>query len=48
DYLALVDPGTFAEVSDEHNGPAVLAVAARVGSTRLIDNVPLVIAGARS
>ncbi|GAA4977502.1 hypothetical protein GCM10023205_51350 [Yinghuangia aomiensis] len=48
DYLALVDPGTFAEVSDEHNGPAVLAVAARVGTTRLIDNVPLVIAGARS
>ncbi|MDI2128014.1 pantoate--beta-alanine ligase [Yinghuangia seranimata] len=48
DYLALVDPATFAEVPAEHTGTAVLAVAARVGTTRLIDNVPLVIAGARS
>ncbi|UGQ09185.1 pantoate--beta-alanine ligase [Yinghuangia sp. ASG 101] len=48
DYLALVDPTTFAEVPAHHFGPAVLAVAARVGTTRLIDNVPLVIAGARS
>ncbi|WP_436787796.1 pantoate--beta-alanine ligase [Yinghuangia sp. YIM S10712] len=48
DYLALVDPTTFAEVPANHFGPAVLAVAARVGTTRLIDNVPLVIAGARS
>ncbi len=48
DYLALVDPATFAEVPADHFGAAVLAVAARVGTTRLIDNVPLVIAGARS
>lgn len=48
DYLALVDPATFTEVPANHTGPAVLAVAARVGTTRLIDNVPLVIAGARS
>lgn len=48
DYLALVDPATFAELPEGHAGPAVLAVAARVGTTRLIDNVPLVIAGARS
>ncbi|MEU8133163.1 pantoate--beta-alanine ligase [Streptodolium elevatio] len=48
DYLALVDPATFTEVPEHHSGPAVLAVAARVGTTRLIDNVPLVIAGARS
>ncbi|MEV4425355.1 pantoate--beta-alanine ligase [Streptomyces sp. R-07] len=41
DYLALVDPADFTEVSDGHDGEAVLAVAARVGSTRLIDNVPL-------
>ncbi|UBU13257.1 pantoate--beta-alanine ligase [Nonomuraea gerenzanensis] len=41
DYLALVDPATFAEVSDSYEGLAVLAVAARVGSTRLIDNVTL-------
>jgi pantoate--beta-alanine ligase len=48
DYLALVDPATFTEVPDAHTGPAVLAVAARVGTTRLIDNVPLAFAGARS
>lgn len=41
DYLALVDPQTFTEVPGDHRGEAVLAVAARVGGTRLIDNVPL-------
>lgn len=41
DYLALVDAHTFAEVGSDHRGEAVLLVAARVGSTRLIDNVPL-------
>jgi pantoate--beta-alanine ligase len=41
DYLALVDPLTFGEVPADFRGEAVLAVAARVGSTRLIDNVPL-------
>ncbi|GHG81821.1 pantoate--beta-alanine ligase [Streptomyces griseocarneus] len=41
DYLALVDPADFTEVPDDFTGPAVLAVAARVGTTRLIDNVPL-------
>ncbi|MEU8249823.1 pantoate--beta-alanine ligase [Nonomuraea sp. NPDC048916] len=39
DYLVLVDPATFAEVDESHSGAAVLAVAARVGATRLIDNV---------
>ncbi|MEO3874245.1 pantoate--beta-alanine ligase [Nonomuraea sp. B12E4] len=39
DYLVLVDPETFAEVNESHAGPAVLAVAARTGATRLIDNV---------
>ncbi|MGN9787475.1 pantoate--beta-alanine ligase [Nonomuraea sp. ZG12] len=38
DYLALVDPATFGEVPESHTGEAVLAVAARVGATRLIDN----------
>ena len=37
DYLALVDPSTFLPVTGA--APAVLAVAARVGTTRLIDNV---------
>src|SRR5690606_9964217 len=41
DYLVLVDPATFTEVPEDHHGEAILAVAARVGTTRLIDNVPL-------
>ena len=41
DYLALVDAATLAEVPDDAEGPALLAVAARVGTTRLIDNVPI-------
>ncbi|MPY62569.1 pantoate--beta-alanine ligase [Streptomyces spongiae] len=41
DYLALVDPADFTEISDGFTGEAVLAVAARVGTTRLIDNLPL-------
>ncbi|MFD4785607.1 pantoate--beta-alanine ligase [Streptomyces sp. NPDC058459] len=41
DYLALVDPADFTEIADDFTGEAVLAIAARVGSTRLIDNVPL-------
>jgi pantoate--beta-alanine ligase len=38
DYIAAVDPQTLKPV-DVVNGPTVLAVAARVGTTRLIDNV---------
>ncbi|MEV6784848.1 pantoate--beta-alanine ligase, partial [Streptomyces sp. NPDC051098] len=41
DYLALVDPATFAEIPDDHHGAAIIAVAAKVGDTRLIDNIPL-------
>ncbi|MFE9771506.1 pantoate--beta-alanine ligase [Streptomyces sp. NPDC005931] len=41
DYLALVDPADFTEIGDDFTGEAVLAVAGRVGSTRLIDNIPL-------
>ncbi|BFO14119.1 hypothetical protein SHKM778_05070 [Streptomyces sp. KM77-8] len=41
DYLALVDPADFTEIGDGFSGEAVLAVAARVGSTRLIDNTTL-------
>jgi pantoate--beta-alanine ligase len=39
DYLALADPHSFAEVSADRTGPAILLVAAKVGGTRLIDNV---------
>ena len=45
DYLALVNPADFTEVDAAYRGPAVLALAAKVGSTRLIDNLPLEIEG---
>lgn len=43
DYLALVDPADLREVSDDFVGEALLAVAARVGTTRLIDNLLLAV-----
>ncbi|HEY7075256.1 MAG TPA: pantoate--beta-alanine ligase [Solirubrobacteraceae bacterium] len=45
DYVALVDPDSFEPLA-RLDGPAVLAVAARVGAVRLIDNVPLEPVGA--
>ncbi|SDB97566.1 pantothenate synthetase [Sanguibacter gelidistatuariae] len=39
DYLALVDPTTVEDVPQTYVGPALLLVAARVGATRLIDNM---------
>ena len=39
DYATIVDPATFTDVPDDHVGPAVFVVAARVGGTRLIDNM---------
>ncbi|MFH9419866.1 pantoate--beta-alanine ligase [Streptomyces sp. NPDC017529] len=41
DYVALVDPADFTEVPETYEGEAVLAVAAKVGTTRLIDNIRL-------
>lgn len=38
DYLKIVHPATFLPVDDGYRGPAWAIVAARVGSTRLIDN----------
>jgi pantoate--beta-alanine ligase len=38
DYVAVVDPLTLKNL-DVVKGPAVLAIAARVGTTRLIDNI---------
>jgi len=43
EYVAFVDPVTFAPVSSI-DGPVLVAIAGRVGSTRLIDNI--VIGGA--
>ncbi|WP_413085474.1 pantoate--beta-alanine ligase [Streptomyces caniferus] len=47
DYLALVDPSDFTEVPDAYEGEAILAVAAKVGTTRLIDNIRLVFGAGR-
>lgn len=41
DYFAVVRPDTFQPVDDDHRGPARAIIAARVGSTRLIDSVLL-------
>ena len=49
DYLALADARSYAPVRDEDfRGTAVLAIAARVGTTRLIDNVVLEFSLSRS
>jgi pantoate--beta-alanine ligase len=45
DYLVLVEPTTFTEITSSYSGPAVLAVAGKVGSTHLIDNMPLTVHG---
>lgn len=41
DYATIVNPSTFAEVPDDHVGPATFVVAALVGGTRLIDNTTI-------
>jgi pantoate--beta-alanine ligase len=42
DYVELVEWGTFRPVrDDDYRGAAVLALAARVGTTRLIDNIAM-------
>jgi pantothenate synthetase (EC 6.3.2.1) len=43
DYLVLVHPTTLADVPEWYRGEALLAVAARVGTTRLIDNTPVLV-----
>ncbi len=43
DYLVLVHPQTLQDVPEWYSGEALLAVAARVGTTRLIDNLPLLL-----
>ena len=48
DYLAVVDPQTFLPVDDDHQGRAIVLVAARVGTTRLIDNETIFLAASRS
>ena len=43
EYLAVLDPVSCEAVPSGYRGDVVIAVAARVGATRLIDNVPAVI-----
>ncbi|MFB7616058.1 hypothetical protein [Kitasatospora sp. NPDC056181] len=46
-HLALISPSDVTGAPDGHTGEEVLAVAARVGTTRLIDTVPLTFGGTR-
>jgi pantoate--beta-alanine ligase len=43
DYVAVVDPRTFAVARPGQAGPALIVAAATAGGTRLIDNVPVVL-----
>jgi len=43
DYLAVVHPQTFLPVDDDYRGKATILIAARVGTTRLIDNEPVLL-----
>ena len=45
DYATMVNPATFAEVPDDYTGKVLMLLAAKVGSTRLIDNAVLEFTG---
>jgi pantoate--beta-alanine ligase len=45
EYLAVLDPASAEGVGGDYRGEAVIAVAAHVGATRLIDNMTTVIGG---
>jgi pantoate--beta-alanine ligase len=44
DYIAALDPATSLPVAEDHRGEVILAVAARVGATRLIDSAVATVA----
>lgn len=48
DYLSIVDPDTLQLVNEAYRGPALALIAARVGTTRLIDNMATFIGGPNS
>ncbi len=48
DYVALVDPVTYEDVAPDARGEVVVALAARVGATRLIDNTTIDLAPAHA
>ena len=41
DYWAAVNPSTFTPIADDYRGSAIVIVAAKVGQTRLIDNLEI-------
>jgi pantoate--beta-alanine ligase len=43
DYLVLADPQSLDDVAEGYQGEALLLLAAWVGTTRLIDNVPVLV-----
>ena len=43
DYLVIVSPTTFLPVDEGYKGKAIVLIAAKVGSTRLIDNEPILL-----
>jgi pantoate--beta-alanine ligase len=45
DYLALAGPDTFTPVAAGYAGQALLLAAVKVGGTRLIDNMQVVLGG---
>lgn len=45
DYLKIVNPDTFLPADDGYRGAALVLIAARVGTTRLIDNERITLAG---
>jgi len=44
DYLSIVHPDTFEPVPDDYSGDALAIVAAKLGTTRLIDNMSVRVA----
>lgn len=42
DYIGVVNGTTMAPLPDDYTGPGLAVVAARIGSTRLIDNIELI------
>ncbi len=47
DYLVLAEPESLAAVGQGYAGPALLLVAAKVGTTRLIDNMEIMVGESR-
>ena len=43
DYVAVVDPHTFTQARPGQAGPALIVAAVTAGTTRLIDNVPVLL-----